>query len=388
MRFFSRGLAAVLALVCSASSVPASAQSTSDPLSPVYPVSAAQTAALIAAQQPRDTRVLRVQTIEPTVAGSPDPIAAGGSAAIFTGTGAGSVESIQFACIGDNASWQDSTITIAVDGQSYTAPLGIFFLSYGMGDMTPNASVFMTKHLGVTFASTVSTPTTYPLHTNTSATPTGYEANNPQFGGFRKIYIPYKSSLTITYHSASTAQAYIFTQVQWYQGAAPANLYPATRSVFHMYTSPALGSLAAYGTATWLPTVTGPGELESIHFFALGIPAGSEPKYGGLPTWLEGDPTLTVDGTTYQYGGTEDFFGSQFYATGFVPHADEYGFAALGSSISNSNTYTGMYRYFDQYPMRFNSSLGITWANGQANEGAGPPPTIKFTSMVVYYTAS
>ena len=325
-----------------------------------------------------ETRLLHVSTLESQSVG------AGATQTIFSASGAGSVERIQFANIGDPASWQTSTLTITVDSRVYTVPLGIFFLNYGYDQTTPNSQNFATKNLAISAASPVNINTTWP------ATPasTCCAYNSPEFGGYRKIYIPYTSSISIVYTNASSNGTGIFTQVDYYPGTSPPGLHPATQNVFRMYVSPVLGTTVAYGTMQWLPTVTGAGQLESVYVYIQGIQTGATTGNGGLPTWLEGDPTIAVDSTTYQYGGTEDFFGCQFYCTGYETRVDEYGVGILGSALASTTSMTSFYRYFQQFPMIFSSSIAISSENGQSGQGAYGPPSVQWTSLVVYYTTT
>jgi hypothetical protein len=71
---------------------------------------------------PRETRTLRVATeTEGT------PVAPEKSWTIFSARGAGSVERIQFAAMGDAVAQESSTITITVDGVSYSASTACSF---------------------------------------------------------------------------------------------------------------------------------------------------------------------------------------------------------------------------------------------------------------------
>jgi hypothetical protein len=205
--------------------------------------------------------------------------------------------------------------------------------------------------------------------------------------GYRRIYIKYNSSLTIALTDPSTygsADPYvnIYSQVDYYPGVAPTGLFPATRNVFHMVANDwAISTIAPLGTLTILPTVTGVGELESIYYFssATGVPMGSV-------GWLEMPPTIAVDGTIYQYGGTEDFFGNQFYGNqGIHARADEYGLGRFFTAGSPDNrTYWTGYRYFRESPMLFNTSIGMTWQNSST----GNNPATQVGSLATYYTVS
>jgi len=295
------------------------------------------------------------------------PLNAGGSYTLFSATGAGSVERIQLAVVYTNGSptvaqiGANSVITIAVDGKTYSCSLGIFLLWYGYStsDGTlATGDLFLSKNLGITNAT----------------------STLPQFiGGYRRIYIPYKSgiSISITAPSVTTSTMNFYSQVEYYPGAPAAGLHPATRNVFHMVANEwASSTIASNATLTMLPNAVGPGELESVYFVSS-APGHAEPY------WLETAPSITVDGTAFLYGGCEDFFGNQFYGDQFHGRADEYGIARYFSSGAPDNTtYWSGYRYFSESPMLFNNSLGITWLNGADASHAAT----RVGSLVVYYT--
>ena len=103
------------------------------------------------------------------------------------------------------------------------------------------------------------------------------------------------------------------------------------------------------------------------------------------PHWLEMNPDIAVDGSDYRYGGTEDFFGNQFYGDQFHGRADEYGIARYYKSNPPDNTtYWTAYRYFRESPMMFNTSLGMTWQNPSAGNG----PATRVGTLAVYYTTN
>ena len=300
---------------------------------------------------PRENRILRVAT---NAEGT--PVAQGATFTLFSANGPGSVERIQFAAIGDVLAQENSEITITVDGVSYSATTGLFFLNQWQSDGGLAAgNLFATKNLA-----------------NTYSQVNGNPVNG--MGTYRKIYIPYYRSITITYTNASAASASLYTQVDYYSGKPPAGLHPSTQTYFHMHTYP-FTSLAQFNRITFLPSVSGPGQLDSIFLLASGV--------ASAPQWLEANPSLNIDGVPYTYGGTEDFFGGQYYFVELPVHTDEFGVSRFGPG-SNGVFYTDMYRYFRDSPVVFQSSLSFTWANGQ--KGEGTPPTIKTAANIVYYT--
>jgi len=166
-----------------------------------------------------------------------------------------------------------------------------------------------------------------------------------------------------------------WTQVEYYPGVAPVGLYPATRNVFHMVANE-WKPIAPSQTVAVLPTVVGAGELESIYFVSS-APGKVEPQ------WLETNPIITVDGTQFHFGGTEDFFGNQFYGDQWQGRADEYGIARdYQSAMPDNTTYWTGYRYFRESPMVFNNSLGMTWSNVAVDVG----PAAQVGTLAVYYT--
>jgi hypothetical protein len=308
-----------------------------------------------------ETRTLNVTAVKGI------PIAPGGSYTLFSANGAGSVERIQLAVTYNNGGTTiapigaSSVITIAVDGKTYTCPLGMFLLwdGYSTTDGTQATSdLFLTKYIGITNATS---------------------ASNQILAGYRRIYIRYNSSISIsvgTPPSATTTMSF-YSQVEYYPGAPAAGLHPATRNVFHMVANDwATSSVAPSAWVTLLPAVTGPGELESVYF----VSSAPGPAW---PGWLEIAPDLSVDGADFRYGGCEDFFGNQFYGTEYHGRADEYGIARYFTSGAPDNTtYWSAYRYFRESSMLFNNSLGIVWQNA----GTGSGPATRVGSLVVYYT--
>ena len=283
----------------------------------------------------------------------------GNSFTLFSAIGPGNVERIQIAASysSDTPVASQAVITIAVDGQTYSAPLGLFMLwdGYQADDHVPGTKdLFVTKYLGVTAATSVS---------------------NEIVAGYRRIYIKYNTSINISVTVPPGPNIVWWTQVEYYPGIAPTGRYPATRNVFHMVTNP-WARLGPNQTLQVLPAVSGAGELESIYFVSS-APGNVE------PTWLEQNPQIWVDGTEFWYGGTEDFFGNQFYGDQFQGRADEYGIARdYQSAEPDYTTYWTAYRYFRESPMVFNQSLGMTWQN--APTGAGPAANVG--TLAVYYT--
>jgi hypothetical protein len=287
-------------------------------------------------------------------------LSAGASLTLFSSVGAGNIERIQLAGSYNDGSptaanlGAEATITIDVDGAIYTAPLGMFLLwdGYAASDGAPATSdLFVTKYLGITSATSLS---------------------NETISGYRRIYIKYNSSISISITNPPGTNIVWYSQVEYYSGAAPAGRYPNTRNVFHMVLNDwATSTISPNSPLTILPAISGPGELESIYFVSS-APGKVEPG------WLEACPTMSVDGMAFVYGGTEDFFGNQFYGDQFHGRTDEYGIARYVTTGSPDNTtYWSGYRYFRESPMLFRNSLSMTWLNSWA---------AKVGSLAVYYT--
>jgi hypothetical protein len=308
----------------------------------------------------------------------PGGVGGGQSVNILSATGPGNVARIQLA-----AGWgyvtpvdvaQRLLITIVVDGQTYTAPLGMFMLWDGWSTLNnstgpstalqaSSSQFFLSKYLGIAIG------------------------GDAQMGGYRRINIPYQSSISITVSNPSdnATSAFVYSQVEYYPGVAPAGLYPPTQKVFHMVTNDwRTSSIVPDQVVTFLPTVSGVGELESLYFVSSA--AGS---LFGAENWLELAPIISFDGNLFSYRGCEDFFGTQFYGMFGITRGDEYGqgisFAGQNLGTTDAVTYWTGYRYFKNCPLRFNSSLGINWTN--LDTAFGNPAT-QVGSCVVYYTES
>jgi hypothetical protein len=301
-----------------------------------------------------------VQAIEPANDGTFN-VPAGGSVQIFNAAGAGNVSMIQLALVGQGGSAGDrndliinGTIQICTNGEAAPcqhSDIGTFFLAHG-----------------------VPTP---PFSYSDNFTMTEYQ-DGLLMGAFRRIMIPYTNGCTITItNSSHVATGRIFSQVYFYQGAPPPQLTGSRRKVFHMATIP-FTSIAQFAPVDLL-NVTGRGAIEGLNLFVY-------VQNQGPPTWLEGDMAWTVDGVLLgNVGGTEDFFGGQYYWGQLQYATDSWGVMKNGVFAGGSYA-TGMYRLFNKDPMVFDQSMKLTWHNGQA--GQGPPPgPVNMSSIVFYYTS-
>ncbi|MDQ6677213.1 MAG: DUF2961 domain-containing protein [Acidobacteriota bacterium] len=195
-------------------------------------------------------------------------------------------------------------------------------------------------------------------------------------GAYRRIMIPYSNGITISIiNKSASTPAKIFSQVYYYAGAPGPLVTGTRRKTFHMATIP-FTTIAQYAPVD-LVNITGRGQLEGVHFFAF-------QQTSGDPTWLEGDVTWTADGVQMgNAGGTEDFFGGQYYWGQLQFATDSWGVMKNGA-FGGSYYATGMYRLFNKDPMVFDTAFKLTWHNGQVNQ-AVPPGPVLLSAIVFYY---
>ena len=288
--------------------------------------------------------------------------AGGSTCTIASITGQGTMTHLQFAQLGGNgAATNDGLIKITVDGTLVlSAPTGLVFGTYLNGAASgTTAQYFTSPREALTFV----------------------DATN--FQGQVNWIIPYNTSLLVQWANTGSGatSGSIYSNVDYYSGAPPAGLYPSQMGSFHsVYT--AFTSVAQYGTFTMLPTVTAAGMLGSIQLAAYSSSVTT-------PTWLEGDPTITIDGTAYTYTGTEDFFCGSFYFNGVKGNImGSCGSAYVGTYSAGYGT--SMYRFFYPDPgtrmIPFTTSLTITTPNGQSGQSNPAPGSVNYASLVTYYT--
>ena len=302
-----------------------------------------------------EARKLQVKELQP-MTDAEFNLAAGGTTQLLNRTGAGNVTMIQLALIAaspDNGATVDATLQICTNGEAAPcqhADIGTFFLLHGI----PTPPFSFSDNFAVT------------------------EYGSGNIGAYRRIMIPYANGITISIiNKSATVAAKIFSQVYFYSGQPGPTVTGTRRRTFHMATTP-FTSIAQYA-AVDLINVTGRGQVEGVHFFAY-------QQTGGLPTWLEGDVTWTIDGIQMgNVGGTEDFFGGQFYWGQLQYATDSWGVMKNGP-FGGSLYATGMYRLFNKDPMVFDSAFKLTWHNGQLNQGNIPPGPTQISAIVFYYT--
>ena len=275
----------------------------------------------------------------------------------FSG-GPGSVESIQLAIVGVFGSdpeqvMYDSLLRLTVDGTVVmTADVGTFFLTYG-SSATTSTNTWITDDLAVTQCRGL---------------------DNSAFAAFRRLFIPYASACKIEVVNVSGGSVgSVYSQVQFRRGAAPSLGYAPRRTRLQVAVTP-FTSLAPYASIDLLPAAAGRGAIDSIQMVVIGE--------NSLPTWLEGNPTVATDGAGFHYGGTEDFFGTQYYGE------DSKGKQSDSWGIPMNRPYqdgfvTGMYRFFRKDPLPFDESVRFTWSNGQ--QGEAVTPAVNVSALVFYY---
>jgi hypothetical protein len=258
----------------------------------------------------------------------------------------------------------DSVLQIVVNGTALPSiPLGLALSTYNFS--TPCGSG--TPVLGST-----------PRYSCTTA-----NASNLTVGCEIDINIPYTTSLQINYIPDSAeagGSCIIYSNVDYYSGAAPPGLYPATDGSFHLAVIPCCSAtLTQYSTGTLLSTVSAYGRVFWIAMFIYSTTDIS-------PYYLEGPLTVTLDGVPWAYNGTEDAFCGSFYfasSAGYFHGPDSCGAPNITpfNSVGSANV---MFRFFDANPLVFHSSGSVTWINGMS--GTAAPGSVVYSALVGYYT--
>ena len=245
----------------------------------------------------------------------------------------------------------DGTISVVADGTTVinAVPFGIFCAMYGYNGAysgQTKGQFFSTRHIEIDY----------------------FDQTSQDIGCGVDLFINYATSLTVSVGNTATSggSASVYTGVEYRAGTPPVGLYNPRFNKYHSYLVPISTTVSStQGTAfTILPTQTpgSAGLLWSIRLFEFGV--------SSCPSWMEGHPAVTIDGTVGPtQGGTEDFFGNHFYGVNTV-RSDEKGMTMIGT-YSGGYYYTGMYRFFEHAPAFFNTSLGITSENGHAGETGG-----------------
>lgn len=192
------------------------------------------------------------------------------------------------------------------------------------------------------------------------------------FGSYRNVMIPFTSGCVVDLTNNGSAISEVFAHVEYASGATPPSLTGGTRNHYHMAHDHAVG-IPPYGVHTCLNFSGGPGEIESV--------VSSFRPADNVPTYLEGDPTFTTDSNNdFYYGGTEDFFGSQWYFQSFQDSAvsDEWGspnLIAAASEVQAFRFFYGTARYVFNCELECQRCLRpaewLTWARLISADYAG-----------------
>ena len=292
--------------------------------------------------------------------------------------GPGNIDSIQLALAGFVANPVHMLITslqVYIDGSptpSLDTDLGTFYMSHGAGP------AFISNKISMPFM----------------------DFAHGVWGGNRKIFIPWATSISIKLHNSSKSiAANVYSQVLYRLGPPTwTGLNPTRHQVFHSYSVKCCTKTTWNGTATLLPQITNSGAsqgvLDSITWYSSNNNGGAsgsgldDPPTQVQPKWLEGDPKITVDSgfdtqNVIEYGGTEDFFHNQFYFWQTSPMTDEAGGRKYNGG---SSTHINAYRYFNESPVTFDKNLLIEFPVG-GSQGLGPNPVnIIWSSLVIWYT--
>jgi hypothetical protein len=201
------------------------------------------------------------------------------------------------------------------------------------------------------------------------------------FGSYRNLMIPFSSGCTVNITNNASVNSQVFAQVEYASGKTPASLTGGVRNHYHIAHDDAT-NITPYAVHTCLNYSGGPGEIESVVSTFL-------PEYPAL-TYLEGDPTFITDGsTTFYYGGTEDFFGSQWYFQSLedTSVSDEWGSPNVVQSagaVQAFRFFTGPRQTYTK--VTWNNSVIFNQPNGAAGQGPVEPAPLNHDCLVTFWT--
>jgi hypothetical protein len=288
-------------------------------------------------------------------------------------SGVGNLEQIQIAldCGGGKSTG---------DNRDFTTEGKLNF--YRDGEGSPSVSMTI-GHMLCRYATDSSAPDCW------ATTDLALTENDSAFvAGFTKLFCPFTSSLRVTYQSGSLSAGSvdIFSQmyyrtgiIPYWKGGAGTLRAKLKQAVITPWTT-----VAGLANTDFI-NVSARGELERLTFAVGGAHAND--------TVLEGHLKLYIDGTQRQeIGGTEDFFGGQFYFGELKPRVTRWGCAYVGTNTTTSAVLgtthgASMYRLWGRdrsEQLTFNTSLRINWTNGQTS--VGTPGNSFIAPNVLYYT--
>ena len=195
----------------------------------------------------------------------------------------------------------------------------------------------------------------------------GHTANGG--GLYNTFRIPYSTSIKVTATSPSSSTIwFIIRGVENYPVILGDLQLPSdARLRLYKNVNASLEPLE-FITLADVPAMTGA-------LFALFFAASNNKKD---PSFLEACFRAVIDNqpTSFLSSGTEDFFLSAFYFSGGPYHLDNSGVTFL----SDGSSTVSAYKYFENDPILFNSSLLLQWRAGETYDGTDgcpndfPPP--------------
>jgi hypothetical protein len=255
---------------------------------------------------------------------------------------------------------QNSTLSFACDGETRVVPLGLFFLT--KDNPVPMSNDWIQDSLGST----------------------------DEFSGNRRMELNFTSGCVVTFTNGSaTEPVTLFGEVDYRLGT---NNSRPSRQFWHTFVAPT-ATFAHFTNLQMLPTVTdlNGGELESIELWTNSTVNVST---------LEGFTSVTIDGNDSVFsGGTEDFFGSGFFAVNAVgghqsPKWGEFYSSGFGEAPSLQNPVSTfdalLFRNFetdDRENAFFTHTMSAVQPNGAFGKpGAGDPGTVNMESLITFWT--
>jgi len=218
-----------------------------------------------------------------------------------------------------------------------------------------------------------------------------------QWASIRTVEIPFTNGLRIVVSNGSpSAASYVWSQVIWKEGLDPRWNTPGfTRKkwsavsippVWVSATDPNFGdydvTMNAYAQTNLVTVTNTTGELSSLMmYFGNGVNL----------YYLEGNMVLNHDGNSDQWGGTEDFFGGNFYWQNMAATYVNNRFGArvgypAGLSAAWSDSALCWRNFYPLDRITFTNNLSIYWHNGQTNQSLSSPGQTVINSYVEYYT--
>ncbi len=201
------------------------------------------------------------------------------------------------------------------------------------------------------------------------------------FGSYRSLMIPFTTGCTVNVTNTSASTSEVFAQVEYARGTTPPSLTGGTRNHYHMAHDQVI-NIAPYAVHTCLNYSGSPGEIESV--ISSFIPEWNTASY------LEGNPTFTTDSNvSFVYGGTEDFFGSQWYFQDFedTSVSDEWGspnVVQTAAAVQAFRFFTGPRETYAK--VTWMNSVIFTQPNGASGQGEVEPAPLTHDCLVTFWT--